>query len=136
MSDTPIVGREHDTLRALLSIVSPNISGYDPNHLPELVEKGARNLRRTKEAIAEDHRELWQKRKAQIRELEAAQDNARYLEAENERLRDGLIMATYHAENLRRYIDKQVVRDLAESEAGYDRARQILTITSQQEGRS
>jgi hypothetical protein len=41
-------------------------------------------------------------------------------------LREALGMAVYHAENLRRYIDHVVVRDLAESEGGFKRAKALL----------
>lgn len=42
-------------------------------------------------------------------------------------LREALGMAIYHADNLRRLIDLEPVRDLAESAAGLEQARRILS---------
>lgn len=54
--------------------------------------------------------------------------HAQELEAENERLREALEEAIYHADNLQRVRDGLVVRDLDESRHGLEHARAALRV--------
>lgn len=58
-------------------------------------------------------------------ELVEALTHVRKLGEDLIEVHEALAMALYHAENLRRYIDRVPVRDLAESEAGFEKAKHL-----------
>lgn len=61
-------------------------------------------------------------------ELVEALSHVRKLGEDLIEVHEALAMALYHGENLRRYIDRVPVRDLAESEAGFQKAKRLSEI--------